>query len=82
MVVFGQPLRFDRYYDRPKDRFVLRSVTDEIMYEIMMLTGQEYVDEYAAKVKEQMAAERSSGGEDVQPEPVVTVPEDRASAQR
>jgi 1-acyl-sn-glycerol-3-phosphate acyltransferase len=57
-VEFGKPLTFERYHDRPRDRFVLRSVTDEIMYEIMMLTGQEYVDEYAAKVKDQLKAER------------------------
>jgi 1-acyl-sn-glycerol-3-phosphate acyltransferase len=55
-IEFGKPLVFDRYYDRPRDRFVLRSVTDEIMYEIMMLTGQEYVDEYASKVKAHLAA--------------------------
>jgi len=29
------------------DRFVLRSITDEIMYEIMLSSEQEYVDEYA-----------------------------------
>ncbi len=56
-VQFGEPLRFDRYYDRPQDRFVLRSATDEIMYEIMMISGQEYVDEYAAKVKKELAEE-------------------------
>ena len=56
-VTFGKPLYFDRYHDRPKDRFVLRSVTDEIMYEIMMLSGQEYVDQYAAKVKDELKAE-------------------------
>ncbi|MDQ3991512.1 MAG: 1-acyl-sn-glycerol-3-phosphate acyltransferase [Actinomycetota bacterium] len=50
-VTFGRPLVFERYYERPTDRFVLRSVTDEIMYEIMMLSGQEYVDEYASRVK-------------------------------
>jgi 1-acyl-sn-glycerol-3-phosphate acyltransferase len=33
------------------DRFVERSMTDEIMYELMLLSGQEYVDTYAAKVK-------------------------------
>ena len=55
-VEFGRPLRFERYYDRPRDRFVLRSVTDEIMYEIMMLSDQEYVDEYATKVKKDLAA--------------------------
>jgi 1-acyl-sn-glycerol-3-phosphate acyltransferase len=56
-VEFGKPLQFERYFDRPRDRFVLRSVTDEIMYEIMMLTGQEYVDEYASKVKSERTAE-------------------------
>jgi 1-acyl-sn-glycerol-3-phosphate acyltransferase len=58
-IQFGKPLRFDRYHDRPRDRFVLRSVTDEIMYEIMMMTGQEYVDEYAARVKKELAAEQN-----------------------
>ena len=33
------------------DRFVLRSITDEIMYELMQLSGQEYVDIYATKAK-------------------------------
>jgi 1-acyl-sn-glycerol-3-phosphate acyltransferase len=64
-VEFGKPLTFERYYDRPRDRFVLRSVTDEIMYEIMMLTGQEYVDEYAAKVKDQLKAESRPFDSDV-----------------
>ena len=30
---------------------MLRAATDELMFEIMMLSGQEYVDEYAANVK-------------------------------
>jgi 1-acyl-sn-glycerol-3-phosphate acyltransferase len=55
VVEFGKPLVFDRYRDSPRDRFVLRSVTDEIMYEIMMLSGQEYVDEYASSVKARRA---------------------------
>lgn len=50
-VRFGRPLDFSRYYDRKTDPFVLRSATDELMYELMMLSGQEYVDEYASKVK-------------------------------
>jgi 1-acyl-sn-glycerol-3-phosphate acyltransferase len=54
-VTYGAPLRFDQYFDRSRDRFVLRSVTDEIMYEIMMLSDQEYVDEYASKVKKELA---------------------------
>ena len=53
-VRFGRPLDFSRYAGKEDDRFVLRSITDEIMYELMLLTGQEYVDEYAAKVKQQV----------------------------
>ena len=34
------------------DRFILRSITDEIMYELSRLSGQEYVDVYATSVKE------------------------------
>ncbi|HVL32998.1 MAG TPA: 1-acyl-sn-glycerol-3-phosphate acyltransferase, partial [Actinomycetota bacterium] len=50
-VRFGRPLDFSRYAGLESDRFVLRSVTDEIMYELMLLSGQEYVDEYASKFK-------------------------------
>ena len=50
-VRFGTPLDFSRYYGKDDDRFVLRSMTDELMYELMLLTGQEYVDEYASKFK-------------------------------
>ncbi len=50
-VRYGQPLDLSRYRDRRTDPFVLRSATDELMYEIMLLSGQEYVDEYASKVK-------------------------------
>lgn len=54
---FGEPLDFSRYYGLEGDRFVERSITDEIMYALMELSGQEYVDVYAAKAKELMAAE-------------------------
>ena len=43
--------RIPKLRPRPGDRFVERSMTDEIMYELMLLSGQEYVDVYAAKVK-------------------------------
>ena len=56
-VRFGKPLDFSRYEGLEDDRFVLRSITDEIMYEIMELSGQEYVDVYASKAKEQAAQE-------------------------
>jgi 1-acyl-sn-glycerol-3-phosphate acyltransferase len=48
---FGRPLDLSRYHDRRTDPLVLRSATDEVMYEIMLLSGQEYVDEYASMVK-------------------------------
>jgi 1-acyl-sn-glycerol-3-phosphate acyltransferase len=38
------------------DRFILRSITDEIMYELAALSGQEYADVYASSVKEKRAA--------------------------
>ena len=55
-VVIGEPLDFSRYEGLEEDRFVLRSVTDEIMYALMELSGQEYVDIYAATMKERIAA--------------------------
>ena len=48
---FGAPIDLSRYRDRRTDPLVLRSATDELMYEIMLLSGQEYVDEYASHVK-------------------------------
>ena len=53
-VKFGEPLDFSRYEGLSGDRFVERSITDEIMYEIMTLSGQEYVDVYGATVKKSM----------------------------
>ena len=51
-IRIGRPLNLaERYQGLSDDRFALRSATDELMYELMMLTGQEYVDEYASKVK-------------------------------
>jgi 1-acyl-sn-glycerol-3-phosphate acyltransferase len=41
------------------DRFVLRSITDEVMYELMDLSGQEYVDIYAQVAKDRIKAERA-----------------------
>jgi 1-acyl-sn-glycerol-3-phosphate acyltransferase len=51
VVRFGKPLDFSRYEGLENDRFILRSITDEIMYEIMRLSGQEYVDMYATQAK-------------------------------
>ena len=62
-VRFGEPLDFSRYEGLAGDRFVERSVTDEIMYEIMTLSEQEYVDVYGARVKNSMDATGASASE-------------------
>lgn len=54
-IVFGEPLNFSRFDGMEGDRIVLRAVTDEIMYELRKLSGQEYVDAYASSVKEKRA---------------------------
>ncbi|MEY4296166.1 MAG: hypothetical protein RL016_12 [Actinomycetota bacterium] len=54
-IVIGEPLDFSRFDGMEGDRVVLRAVTDEIMYELKKLSGQEYVDLYASSVKEKRA---------------------------
>lgn len=61
-MVIGEPLDFSRYKGLDKDRYVLRAITDEIMYNLMLLSGQEYVDLYAADVKAQLAQEGAFDG--------------------
>ncbi|AUZ34293.1 1-acyl-sn-glycerol-3-phosphate acyltransferase [Arthrobacter sp. PGP41] len=58
-MIFGEPLDFSRYRDQAEDRDIQRKVTDQIMFELMRLSGQEYVDEYAAVVKLRLAAKPS-----------------------
>jgi 1-acyl-sn-glycerol-3-phosphate acyltransferase len=53
-VVIGTPLDFSRFQGMEGDRFVLRSITDEIIYEMNKLSGQEYVDVYASTLRSQM----------------------------
>lgn len=50
-VKIGKPLDFSRYEGMAGNRFVERAVTDEVMYELMKLSGQQYVDVYAATMK-------------------------------
>lgn len=54
-IRFGAPLDFSRYAGMENEKAVLRAVTDEIMYAILGLSGQEYVDKYAAVVKAEEA---------------------------
>jgi 1-acyl-sn-glycerol-3-phosphate acyltransferase len=68
-IRFGAPLDFSRYEGLSGDRFVERSITDEIMYALMELSGHEYVDIYAARAKELLAAESAGVRAAVPPQP-------------
>jgi 1-acyl-sn-glycerol-3-phosphate acyltransferase len=50
-VVIGEPLDFHRFQGMQGDRFVLRSITDEILREMHKLGSQEYVDVYASTIR-------------------------------
>ncbi|WP_037856616.1 lysophospholipid acyltransferase family protein [Streptomyces sp. NRRL S-340] len=62
VIRFGEPLDFSRYAGMEGEKAVLRAVTDEIMYAILSLSGQEYVDRYAADAKAEQSA--AQGGRD------------------
>lgn len=50
-IRFGAPIHPQAHVS-PDDRFALRALTDEIMYEIRELSGQAYVDSYASRETE------------------------------
>lgn len=52
-IRIGEPLDFSRFAGLNGDRFVLRSITDQIMVELHNLGGQEYTDLYASTVRAQ-----------------------------
>lgn len=54
-IRIGEPIDFSRFEGMGGNRFVERAVTDEVMYKLMRLSEQEYVDIYAATVKNQEA---------------------------
>ena len=58
-IRFGAPLPMEHYVGREQDRLVLRQITDELMFEIRELTGQEYRNTYATKKAEGLATERA-----------------------
>ncbi|WP_030809034.1 lysophospholipid acyltransferase family protein [Streptomyces sp. NRRL F-2799] len=59
VIRFGEPLEFSRYEGMEDEKAVLRAVTDEIMYAVLELSGQEYVDRYAAEVKAEAEAAKT-----------------------
>jgi 1-acyl-sn-glycerol-3-phosphate acyltransferase len=56
-IRIGRPIDVGHYRDRPDDHLVLRELTDELMFEIRELSGQEYVDEYATRTPEALPAQ-------------------------
>jgi 1-acyl-sn-glycerol-3-phosphate acyltransferase len=60
-IRFGKPMDFGRFTGLDGQRYAVRSVTDEIMYEILGLSGQEYVDRYAGEVKAEAASRAGAG---------------------
>ena len=56
-VRFSKPMTFERYHDRADDPRVLREITDTVMFELRALSGQEYVNTYAARKGAVAAAE-------------------------
>ncbi|MFC7447024.1 lysophospholipid acyltransferase family protein [Rhodococcus daqingensis] len=55
VIKIGEPIDFSRFNGMGGNRFVERAVTDEVMYKLMALSGQEYVDIYAATLKNKPA---------------------------
>jgi 1-acyl-sn-glycerol-3-phosphate acyltransferase len=64
IVRFGKPMDFSRFDGLEGIRFIERAVTDEVIYELMGLSDQEYVDIYAATFKASgNASELASAGQ-------------------
>ncbi|MEO6793619.1 MAG: lysophospholipid acyltransferase family protein [Mycobacterium sp.] len=72
-VRFGKPMDFSRFDGMADNRFIERAVTDEVIYELMRLSGQEYVDIYAASVKNGVPQQVGTAGQ-----PVARFPETAA----
>jgi 1-acyl-sn-glycerol-3-phosphate acyltransferase len=48
-ITVGRPIKVERYLSRSEDHRVLRQITDELMFEIREITGQEYRNVYAGR---------------------------------
>lgn len=72
-VRFGKPMDFSRFDGMADNRFIERAVTDEVIYELMGLSGQEYVDIYAANLKNGAAQQNGATAQ-----PVARFPETAA----
>ncbi len=57
-IRIGKPIRADQF-GRPNDPLLLRRITDEVMFELRELSGQEYVSAYAVRKGAIAEAERA-----------------------
>jgi 1-acyl-sn-glycerol-3-phosphate acyltransferase len=48
-IRISEPMTFERFYDRADDPRVLREITDQVMFELRELSGQDYVNAYAKR---------------------------------
>ena len=48
-IRISRPMDFSRHAPRAEDPLILRQITDEIMYELRELSGQEYVNKYCKR---------------------------------
>jgi len=55
----GEQLDFSRFAGMEGERAVLRSVTDQIVYQIKQLSNQEYKDVYASTIRNRMARQQN-----------------------
>ncbi len=70
-IKIGRPINVERYRNRADDHMVLRQITDELMFEIRDLTGQDYRNVYAGQDRRDRAdasSPRSRHVTDEQPE--------------
>lgn len=54
-VVIGEPIDFSRYSGMHADRFLLRSITDEVMTELHALSKQDFSDVYASTMRNKLS---------------------------
>ena len=60
-VIYGSPIPVTKVPAQEITHEQLRELTDRVVSAIQAMSGQEYVDEYAQKVKEELKQEEQSG---------------------
>jgi 1-acyl-sn-glycerol-3-phosphate acyltransferase len=59
-ITVGRAIDVARYQSRSSDPLLLREITDELMFEIRGLTGQEYRNTYATKKRTETFVEATA----------------------